>query len=501
MGENPRPLLKDVLRPFAPGEIATIPSGLLERPVTSVTANSRDVKPGSIFVAIRGTNQDGHAFVPEALRNGATLIVGESPPPAAVPFLRVADARVALAQLAATYYQFPSLGLVVLGVTGTSGKTTTTYLIESILNAAGIPTGVIGTVNIRYGNRIFPAEQTTPDAAEIQRLLSEMKAAGCGAVVMEVSSHALRQNRTAYVAFDAAVFTNLSPEHQDFHPDMEHYFKSKEFLFTQSIQQSITMGKKPFCVVNHDDPYGRRLQPEVRCLPFELEAHGLEITLDGIRGTANGIKIHSPLTGTFNASNILAAVHVGVGLGLKPQDISAGVTHLQIVPGRLERVANSKGIHVFVDYAHKPDALQKVLETLRNAIRQRNHARLITVFGCGGDRDRKKRPVMGKIAVELSDRVLITSDNPRTENPDSIIQEIVAGITAGTDRACTVTVEPDRKKAIQSAIREAHMGDVVLIAGKGHEDYQIISAPGGTRKIHFDDREVAAEALNSSSSS
>ncbi|HLE00941.1 MAG TPA: Mur ligase family protein, partial [Bdellovibrionota bacterium] len=240
MGENPRPLLKDVLRPFAPGEIATIPSGLLERPVTSVTANSRDVKPGSIFVAIRGTNQDGHAFVPEALRNGATLIVGESPPTAAVPFLRVADARVALAQLAASYYQFPSLSLFVIGVTGTSGKTTTTYLIESILTASGIPTGIIGTVNIRYGNHIFPAEQTTPDAAEIQRLLSEMKAAGCKAVVMEVSSHALRQNRTAYVAFDAAVFTNLSPEHQDFHPDMEHYFKSKEFLFTQSIQQSIT---------------------------------------------------------------------------------------------------------------------------------------------------------------------------------------------------------------------------------------------------------------------
>jgi UDP-N-acetylmuramoyl-L-alanyl-D-glutamate--2,6-diaminopimelate ligase len=317
---------------------------------------------------------------------------------------------------------------------------------------------------------------------------------------MEVSSHALKQYRTATIAFDGMVFTNLSPEHLDFHPDMEDYFQAKLLLFTDGVVTSIAAAKRPVIVANADDEYGKRLisllrsQPgcgrEFILSPFMLTSE-LQVGLSGVRGSFSGINLSSSLAGRFNASNILAAVTLAQGLGLSPEVIAQGVLALKSVPGRLERVLNSKGIHVLVDYAHKPDALEKVLKTLCEV---RGTNRLITVFGCGGDRDRKKRPVMGRLAVEFSDYVYITSDNPRTEDAEAIIQEILVG-TVGYSN---FLVEKDRKKAIFEAIHQASAGDIVLIAGKGHENYQIVPDPvwqGQTIKVHFDDCEVAALAM------
>lgn len=395
-----------------------------------------------------------------------------------------------------------------VGVTGTSGKTTTTYLIESVLKAAGHAVGVIGTVNFRFGEKVYPSTHTTPGAVELQKLLSEMRRDGCTAVVMEVSSHALKQDRSAFIAFDGVVFTNLTPEHLDFHPDMEDYYASKKILFTEYLDVATAAGKKPVAAINIEDEYGRRLLEECRAHPVagsrylsftatqgqsgDFTAQALRIDLGGIQGETQDVKIRSGLTGRFNAANILGALTVARGMGIDPAAVSRGISELAAVPGRLERVPNSRGIHVVVDYAHKPDALEKVLTTL---VEVKGEQRLITVFGCGGDRDRKKRPVMGEMAVRLSDHVFVTSDNPRTEDPTSIIDEILRGAPG----AKNLTVEPDRRKAIFGAIAMAKKGDLVLIAGKGHEDCQIIgdpSAPSGTRKIHFDDREVATEALS-----
>jgi UDP-N-acetylmuramoyl-L-alanyl-D-glutamate--2,6-diaminopimelate ligase len=492
--------LQEALKPFA----QAVGSG--RSPLRAVTADSRSTKAGTAFVAVRGGTQDGHRFIAQAARDGASLIVGEEPPSAhrdalgGVPYVQVPDSRLALAFLAAELAGHPSHAMTMVGVTGTSGKTTSTYLIESVLAAAGHRVGVIGTVNFRMGGKVYPSTHTTPGAPELQKLLAEMRGDGCTAVVMEVSSHALKQHRAAFIAFDAVVFTNLSPEHLDFHPDMEDYYRSKAMLFNECLRYSIRSGKRPFAAVSEDDEWGRRLLSELRADPLpelwfasfglaagaDVSARDVRLDLGGIRGEAGGVRIRSGLAGHFNVQNILGAVLAGQGLHVNPTAIAEGIASLKAVPGRLERVPNDKGIHVLVDYAHKSDALAKVLKTLRGI---RGEHRLITVFGCGGDRDRGKRPVMGRIAAELSDHVFVTSDNPRTEDPGSIIAEILAGI----GRRDHVTVEPDRRQAIFASLRMARAGDLVLIAGKGHEDYQII----GSQKVHFDDREVAAEALQS----
>lgn len=470
----------------------------------AVTADSRAIQPRTAFVAVRGVQSDGHQYIEQAVQAGAALIVGEDPlaTHASVlrntPYVEVADSRLALAYLAAQLSGNPSHAMTVVGVTGTSGKTTTTYLIEAVLKSAGHRVGVIGTVNFRLGNKIYPSTHTTPGAPELQQLLAEMRSDGCTAVVMEVSSHALKQQRAAFVAFDAVVFTNLSPEHLDFHPDMEDYYRSKTMLFTESLPYSIRAGKRPFAAVSEDDKWGRRLLEELRADPLpemwfasfglasnaDVSAKNIKLDLAGIRGEAGGIRVKSALTGHFNVQNILGAILAGQGLHINPIAIGEGIAALSCVPGRLERVPNDRGVHVLIDYAHKSDALSKVLRTLRG-IRAGN--RLITVFGCGGDRDRTKRPVMGKTAAELSDHVFVTSDNPRNESPDAIIAEILTGI----EERSHVTVEPDRRKAIFASLKMARPGDLVLIAGKGHEDYQII----GSQKHHFDDREVAIQAL------
>jgi UDP-N-acetylmuramoyl-L-alanyl-D-glutamate--2,6-diaminopimelate ligase len=416
----------------------------------------------------------------------------------------------ALSRLASAFYGNPSHSMLMVGVTGTSGKTTTSFLVESILKAAGHTVGLIGTVVFRYQGKVLDSTHTTPGAPELQRLLAEMRDAGCTAVVMEVSSHALKQHRVAHLAFDAMIFTNLTPEHLDFHPDMEDYFGSKAMLFKDLATESKRAGKSPVASICVDSEWGQRLAREVRArkpaemsrvLTFSADAianagvdtgapaadlSGADLTmdLDGIHGAVSGVEIESTLTAKFNIANILGAVGAALGLKLDPKSIAHGIQSLKAVPGRLEAVPNAQGIHVFVDYAHKSDALEKVLRTLQKI---KGTHRLITVFGCGGDRDRGKRPVMGKLAAELSDFSIVTSDNPRTEDPQAIIAEIVKGMTGHSN----YVIEPDRKKAIFSAVHQAKSGDIVLIAGKGHEDYQII----GTTKIHFDDREVAKEAL------
>jgi UDP-N-acetylmuramoyl-L-alanyl-D-glutamate--2,6-diaminopimelate ligase len=463
--------------------------------VLGITADSREVRAGFIFVAISGGTQDGHDHIFGAVQSGAVAIVGEKnitfENNVPVSYVQVSDSRAALAQLASAFYDYPSEKMCVLGVTGTSGKTTTTYLIESILKAAGHTVGVIGTINFRYADRIIPSTHTTPGAVELQKLFSTMAKEGCTAVVMEVSSHALKQYRAHGVAFDAMVFLNLSPEHLDFHPDMEDYFKSKAILFTELADFSLQKGKSPQAVINEADSYGVRLIQEVsqRALAgIQIQRFGkdstLEVSLSGIRGTVGGLFIESHLTGGFNCNNIEAAVTAAQSLQVPNSAIQNGIKNQVGVPGRLERVESSSGIHIWVDYAHKPDALEKVLKTLGS---MKANNRVITVFGCGGDRDKTKRPWMGQIAVQYSDHVIITSDNPRTENPLSIIQEILAGIQG----AQNYEVEADRKKAIFRGVQLAKKGDLILIAGKGHEDYQII----GTQKFHFDDREVVREAI------
>ncbi len=481
---------------------------------TRITSDSREVIPGCAFFAVSGLTQDGHQFISTAKAQGAILTVGEKLPADFV----VPDSRLALAQAAAEFHQNPTHGMLVFGVTGTSGKTTTTYLIESILKAAGHKVGVIGTVNFRFDGKILPSTHTTPGPVELQALLAQMKASGCTAVVMEVSSHALKQHRVACIAFDSVVFTNLSPEHLDFHTDMEDYYQSKLLLFTDCLQYSLNAGKTPAAAFNCDDPAGERMAEDLRKIPalakvtrtrfgmnlgieqVELSGKALNLSQKGVAGTLGDLYIYSPLVGRFNASNVLTAVASVRGVSASPINshaIEKGLASLLCVPGRLEPVilpenpTNAALPHVLVDYAHKPDALKNVLQTLHEI---RGSHRLLTVFGCGGDRDRQKRAVMGRTACEISDHVWVTSDNPRTEDPNAIIQEILSGTVGYTN----FTTESDRRKAIFSAINEAKQGDWVLIAGKGHEDYQIIAdplKPSQTVKIHFDDREVSAEAL------
>jgi UDP-N-acetylmuramoyl-L-alanyl-D-glutamate--2,6-diaminopimelate ligase len=470
---------------------------------TGITSDSRQVKAGTLFVAVSGLSQDGHTFIEKAIEQGATAVIGEHALYPSVPYLKVPDSRAVLAELASAFYGDPSLSLKMAAVTGTAGKTTITYILESILQAAGAKVGVIGTVNFRFGKKIYPSTHTTPGPVELQKLLAEMKSEGVTHVVMEVSSHALKQHRVSGIAFDTMGFSNLTPEHLDFHPDMEDYFRSKAMLFMEFFEKAKEAGKTPVRVINADDRYGLKLLGELGAnsknstQAYAIGKTELKDSLSGIIGKVGGktgaVQVESSLMGQFNISNLLCAIGMAQGLGVSSQAIESGIKQLLAVPGRLERVPNAKGIHVFVDYAHKSDALENVLKNLQGL--KSPERKIITVFGCGGDRDRIKRPVMGRIAVELSNEVIVTSDNPRTEDPHAIIGEIVAGIEEfqkAHGNRVPYTVEADRKKAIEKAIQIAQAGDLVLIAGKGHEDYQII----GTQKLHFDDREVASKALS-----
>ena len=481
-------------------------AGRKDLAITGVTHDSRAAAPGVVFVAIRGHRADGATFAEEAARRGAAAIVAETPEPVGfiksdVPWLRTPDARLALAELACVVYDRPSEALTVAGVTGTNGKTTTTYLLAAVFDAAGMPCGRIGTVTVRVGpspSDERDASHTTPEAPEVQRLLREMLDRGCRACAMEVSSHALVLQRVAGVRFAAGIFTNLTRDHLDFHGDMQQYFAAKRRLF-----EMLPAGAPS--IINVDDPWGQELarnvprvltyginnQADVRAVAIQSSLEGLAFQVDTPSGT---LSIRSPLVGRPNVYNILGVVATGVGLNLPMAAIEGGIAKLDGVPGRFQMVsATTDDVRVVVDYAHTDDALKNLLETARPLAQ----GRLITVFGCGGDRDRTKRPLMGAVAARLSDLVVLTSDNPRSEDPIRIIEEIKLGIVPPVDpgapkRAATaLLVNPDRRLAIEQAIRTAKPGDLVIIAGKGHERYQVI----GDRTLAFDDVEVAQSAL------
>ncbi len=461
-----------------------------------IAYDSRKVARGDLFVALKGLRADGGTFVQQAIERGAAAIVSERPAPAdlTAPWVQVSDARLSLAILAAAFYGHPSRDMQVVGITGTNGKTTTAYLIASIFDAAGLRSGILGTVGYRIGHEVRDATHTTPEAPEVQGLLREMADRGCRACAMEVSSHALALRRVDGTSFAAGVFTNLTRDHLDFHADMESYFQAKRRLFEMLPAEAPAL-------VNLDDPRGAAFaaaaaRPVTYAVnrPADITPGPLSFSLEGltfdVRTPRGTLHARSSLVGRPNVYNILAAVSVGTALGLSFDAIERGVTALDGVPGRFQVVSTGHDeVTVVVDYAHTDDALRNLLETARPLSR----GRLITVFGCGGDRDRTKRPLMGAVASRLSDVIFITSDNPRSEDPYRIIEEIQRGITPDTTRvtAQDVVAMVDRRAAIARAIEVAKPGDLVLVAGKGHEKYQVI----GSQVMPFDDVAVAREAL------
>jgi len=485
--------------------------GDVEREVRAITYHSGQASEGSLFVAIKGTQSDGHDFVQQAIDRGCQIVVVEKPldPMPGVTIIQVANTRAALAQLSNRFFGFPSHSLTVIGITGTNGKTTTTYLLESILAACGLRVGVIGTVEVRYPGHAQPASVTTPESVDLQRTLKEMVDAGVTHVVLEATSHALDMHRVDGTRFAAGLFTNLSQDHLDYHGTMGEYFAAKSRLFSHILQSE---GEPPaLAVINTDDLWCEKLftlidgpllrfglsgDAEIRAEQVRCDFSGIQALIRTPRGE---LEVHSPLLGRLNLYNLLAATAVAVGLGLPLENIASGQKNLARVPGRLENIPNDLGVHVLVDYAHTPDALEKALDSLRE-LHSRN---IICVFGCGGDRDRGKRPLMGEAAAQRADLVVITSDNPRSEVPEAIMADIEAGVRAqglsflvslaqcGGNCTSGYTLVVDRSEAIRMAIDYAGEGDVVYIGGKGHENYQIL----GNKRIDFDDRIVAAEAL------
>jgi UDP-N-acetylmuramoyl-L-alanyl-D-glutamate--2,6-diaminopimelate ligase len=488
--------------PFDPAVADRVPAREAAHAVNAVVYDSRAASSGSLFVALRGQQADGTAFARDAIARGAIAVVSESPAPEGitVPWVGVADARLALAALAASFYQEPSEKLALVGITGTNGKTTTSYLLQAIFEAAGTRCGRIGTVGHSIGNREVEAARTTPEAPDLQRMLRDMLTHGAGACVMEVSSHALVLRRADYLHFAAGIFTNLTRDHLDFHRDMEDYFVAKRRLF-----ELLPPGAPG--VANVDDRRGAEFAAassrsvtyaidapaDVRPGPLSFSLEGLNFEVRTPRGT---LQIRSPLVGRPNAYNVIAAVSTAVALDVPFAAIEEGIANLSHVPGRFQVVSDTHDdVRVVVDYAHTDDALKNLLETARPMA----GGRVITVFGCGGDRDRTKRPLMGAVAARLSDLVIVTSDNPRSENPDAIIEEIKRGIVMPADRMKGQTAAKstphqaiaDRRAAIERAVQVARSGDLVVIAGKGHEKYQVI----GDRVLPFDDVEVARGAL------
>ena len=451
--------------------------------VADLAYDARRVEPGALFVCVPGLKADGHDFAPQAVENGASALLVERPLDLSVPQLVVQDARAAMALAADAFFGHATRELEVVGVTGTNGKTTTAFLLFSILAAAGRRPGLLGTIENRIGGERRAATRTTAEAIDLQRTLREMLDAGDKSCAMEATSHGSALKRLLGVRFRALVFTNLSQDHLDFHATMEEYYDAKRRLFVEPDVD----GNRPPAAINVADPHGRRLADELRALgeaPAEFSlahAEELEITAAGSTFRFHGLDLRTRLRGRFNVENVLGAVSASLLLGIPDEAIAAGVEHLAGVPGRFEAVDEGQPFAVLVDYSHTPEALASILTEAR----QLAEGRLVCVFGCGGDRDRAKRPLMGAIATRLADRVVVTSDNPRSEEPDAIIAEILDGVEG------PVEVEPDRAAAIARALEEAGEGDVVVIAGKGHEQGQEFA----DRTIPFDDREVAREAL------
>ncbi len=462
-----------------------------EKEIRDITYTSQAVVPDGLFAALRGVKADGFDFIPDALARGAAAVLSEREKPEAVDcsWIQAADAREALALCSANYFGHPSRELKVVGITGTKGKTTITYILESILRAAGHSAGLFGTIRYRGPGLEEAASRTTPEAPDLQRMMRTLVEQGASHCVMEVSSHALDLKRPVGVDFDVAVFTNLSGDHLDYHRTMDDYFRAKLRLFS--------LGRRSMAVVNTDDEWGKKLMTHlamggityglapsamVRAESYTFRNDGLRMR---VKFPAGRLDLESPLLGKPNLYNILAAVAAALTLNIPAPAVQKGIRALEGVPGRFERVENGRGLSIFVDYAHTDDALRNLLETARDLAR----GRVILVFGAGGDRDRSKRARMGEAAGSLADWSVITSDNPRSEDPMAIIRDIKEGIHKNGE--VSFEVEPDRRSAIRKALQRGQEGDTILIAGKGHEDYQII----GDRVSHFDDVEVVRELL------
>jgi UDP-N-acetylmuramoyl-L-alanyl-D-glutamate--2,6-diaminopimelate ligase len=488
----------------------------LEKDVAGIAYDSRKVGEGYIFVAIKGEKYDGHDYVKDARERGAAVVVAERElSDTGDCYILVEDGRKALACISNNFYERPSESLTLIGITGTNGKTTTTYILKSVLESWGRNVGLIGTIQYIIKDRVCPAPHTTPEAPEFQDLLRQMLLSGCSHVVSEVSSHALAQYRVDGTVFDTAVFTNLTRDHLDFHKTMEDYYRAKERLFSELL------GRNGTAVINLDDPYGkrleaglRRLRPNLKILTYGLEA-GADIIASELRNSFEGLRfnisylgrsydVSSPLTGMPNTYNIISSIGASISLGVPWQIILDGIEKAEYVAGRFERVDAGQEFLCIIDYAHTEDALERLILASRELLSSRSQlamrrqedrgfsstarslSRIITVFGCGGDRDRGKRPGMGAVATRLSDFVILTTDNPRSEDAINIIRDIEGGAVSKN-----YLIEPDRKKAIVKAVGMAEMCDIVLIAGKGHEDYQEIK---GVR-YPFSDRDVVTETI------
>lgn len=474
-------------------------SGPLDQEIAHITADSRDVSAGSLFVAVRGTVADGHPFIPAALAAGSTAVLAETAPPLdldpAVAWLHVPDARAALAILASTFRSHPWRDMALAGVTGTNGKTTTAFLMHHIMKTAWHRAGLLGTILVDDGLSVSRATHTTPDPIALAGLLETMRDNGCRGVAMEVSSHGIHQKRVSAIGFDACLFTNLTQDHLDYHGTMEAYFAAKASWFHDLAANGL--GKKPAAVINTDDAYGADLATALEEKGMPVVRFGFNVHCDfranNFHQTPRGMEfelmakgrnflVRAPLIGRFNVYNLLGALAAANACGIRPREAVAALAKSPQVPGRMENCGNAGGATVFVDYAHTPDALENACRTLREL----NPRRLITVFGCGGDRDRGKRPLMGAAAARHSDACVVTSDNPRSEDPAAIIRDIECGMKGHGHISL-----PDRAEAIAYAVKNALSGDIVLIAGKGHESTQQFA----DHAIDFDDRKHASKAL------
>ena len=466
--------------------------------VCDITQDSREVKPGALFVCVKGAHVDGHKFIPEVIKKGAAAIMTEEAltDEIGVPVLQVADLDEAMKTIVPFFFDYPGKKMRMIGITGTNGKTTTSYLLRDILRSAGKKTGVIGTIRIMIEDEVLPVKNTTPDVIALQRTLSRMYKAGIEYVVMEVSSHALAMNRVAGCEFDTAVFTNLTQDHLDYHKTMENYAQAKAKLFDLVSEAGCKAGKT--VIINNDDPAGKIMLAAASCRKLtygtqagnDLQAKDITVLPRGaefaVRMADGVMDLKLKITGMFNIYNVMGAVGAALAEGISKDTIVSALEKFSGVSGRFELVDKGQPFAVIVDYAHTPDGLENILKTARQITKNR----IITVFGCGGDRDRTKRPIMGRIAAEMSDVVIATSDNPRSEDPQRILEDVMVGVNERIEgKLCEVIA--DRRTAIFRAVALAEADDTVIIAGKGHENYQILK----DKTIHFDDKEVAAEAL------
>jgi len=486
------------------GELAALVKGARligdkDTVIRDIAHDSRKVGPGTLFVCMVGVHVDGHKFIPQAVEKGAVAILTEKEitAPAGAAVLRVENLKEALETMVPYFHDYPARRMRLIGITGTNGKTTTSYMTRAILRAAGHKVGLIGTIQIMIEDEVLPIHNTTPDVVELQHTLALMADRGMDYVVMEVSSHALDQNRVAGCEFDTAVFTNLTQDHLDYHKTLENYKLAKARLF-DLLSDSSNQKQNKTAVVNIDDGAGSTMLEHAACSHITYAIHkaadlqaqdihvhagGADFTIAGAFGT---MPLQLKITGIFNVYNVMSAVGAALAEHIDPACIRQTLQEFRSVPGRFELVDEGQNFSVIVDYAHTPDGLENILHTARQIAKKR----IITVFGCGGDRDRTKRPIMGHIAAELSDVVIATSDNPRTEDPEFILSQVEAGVreTLGSKQHEKIT---DRRTAIFRAVELAEPEDIVVIAGKGHEDYQILK----DRTIHFDDKEVAREAI------